>query len=80
MSSSLDFDLDAQINDLELEWRRAYDASIVARAEYQTLASNPSSGVKILDMARERLESSESRKARILVRIERLEDNMLGQG
>jgi hypothetical protein len=80
MSSSLDFDLDAQINDLELEWRRAYDASIVARAEYQTLASNPSSSVKILDMARERLESSESRKARILVRIERLENNMLGQG
>jgi hypothetical protein len=80
MSSSLDFDLDAQINDLELEWRRAYDASIVARAEYQTLASNPSSSVKILDMARERLESSESRTARILVRIERLENNMLGQG
>ena len=80
MSSSLDFDLDAQINDLELEWRRAYDASIVARAEYQALASNPSSGVEILDQARERLERAESRKARVLVRIERLEDNMLTQG
>jgi len=79
MSSSLDFDLDAQINDLELEWRRAYDASIVARAEYQALASNPSSGVEILDQARERLERAESRKARVLVRIERLEDNMLTQ-
>jgi hypothetical protein len=80
MSSSLDFDLDAQINDLELEWRRAYDASIVARAEYQALASNPSSGVEILDLACERLERAESRKARVLVRIERLEDNMLTQG
>jgi hypothetical protein len=31
--SSLDFDLDGQINNLELEWRLVYDASIVARAE-----------------------------------------------
>jgi hypothetical protein len=44
------------------------------------LASNPSSGVEILDLARERLERSESRKARVLLRIERLEDNMLAQG
>jgi predicted Zn-dependent protease len=80
MSSSLDIELDAQISNLELEWRQAYDASIVARAEYQALASNPSSGVEMLDMARERLERTESRKARVLVRIERLEDNMLGQG
>jgi hypothetical protein len=54
MSSSLHFDLDSQITDLELEWRQAYDASIVARAE--------------------------SKKALVLMRIERLEDNMLGQG
>src|SRR5260370_25577984 len=80
MSSSLDFELDAQISNLELEWRQAYDASIVARAEYQALASNPSSSVEILDMARERLERAESGKSRVLLRIERLEDSTLGEG
>jgi hypothetical protein len=80
MSSSLDFDLDAQITDLELEWRQAYDASIVARAEYQALASNPSARADSLDLAGRRLERAESKKARVLMRIERLEDNMLGQG
>ena len=78
--SSLDFDLDAQISNLELEWRLAYDASIVARAEYQALAANRSAGAEALDLAREKLERTESRKARILARIERLEDNMVGQG
>ena len=80
MSSSLDFNLDAQITDLELEWRQAYDASIVARAEYQALASNPSSRAASLDLAGRRLERAESKKALVLTRIERLEDNMLGQG
>ena len=78
--SSLDFDLDAQINNLELEWRLVYDASIVARAEYQALAAKGPASVKALDLARERLERSEAKKARILAKIERLEDDMLGQG
>jgi predicted Zn-dependent protease len=78
--SSLDFDLDGQINNLELEWRLAYDASIVARAEYQTLAAKPSASVESVDMARERLERTEAKKARIMAKIERLEDSMLGKG
>ncbi len=78
--SSLDFDLDGQINNLELEWRLAYDASIVARAEYQTLAAKASASVESVDMARERLERTEAKKARIMAKIERLEDSMLGQG
>ncbi len=77
--SSLDFDLDAKINNLELEWRMVYDASIIARAEYQALAAKRSASVEALDLARERLERSEAKKARILAKIERLEDNMLGQ-
>lgn len=78
--SSLDFDLDGQINNLELEWRLAYDASIVARAEYQTLAAKSSASVESVDLARERLERTEAKKARIMAKIERLEDSMLGKG
>jgi hypothetical protein len=78
--SSLDLDLDGQINHLELEWRLAYDASIVARAEYQTLAAKSSASVELVDMARERLERTEAKKARIMATLERLEDRMLGQG
>jgi len=29
--SSLDFDLDTRMNGLDLEWRRVYEASIIAR-------------------------------------------------
>ena len=78
--SSLEFDLDTKINDLEGEWRSAYDASIVARADYQVLAANRSASVELLDAARERRERAESKKACIMGKIERLEDNLLGQG
>jgi hypothetical protein len=78
--SSLDIDLDTKITDLELEWRLAYDASIVARAEYQSLAAKSRAGAEAIDMARERLEQAEAKKSRIMGKIERLEDAMLGQG
>ena len=39
--SSLDLDLDAHMNNLETEWRQAYESSIVARADYQSLAASP---------------------------------------
>ena len=39
--SSLDLDLDAHMNNLEMEWRQAYESSIVARADYQSLATAP---------------------------------------
>jgi hypothetical protein len=77
--SSLDLDLDAHMNNLELEWRQAYESSIVARADYQTLAATPKSDVHLLELARERIERSEALKARIMAKIERLEDNILGQ-
>ena len=77
--SSLDFDLDTQMNHLEMEWRKAYESSIVARSDYQILASSTKAGANLLEMARERLDRTEALKARIMARIERLEDNMLGQ-
>jgi hypothetical protein len=77
--SSLDLDLDTQMNNLESEWRQVYEASIAARAEYQALAANPKANADLLDTARERLDRAEAFKARIMAKIERLEDHMLGQ-
>jgi hypothetical protein len=77
--SSLDLDLDAHMNNLELEWRQAYDASNIARADYRSLAENPKANADLLERARERLDRSEALKARIMAKIERLEDNILGQ-
>ena len=76
--SSLDFDLDTHMNNLELEWRQAYESSIVARADYQSLAAGPKTDSKLLDLARERLDRTEALKARIMAKIERLEDSLLG--
>jgi hypothetical protein len=77
--SSLDLDLDAHMNNLELEWRQAYETSIVARADYQALAASPRPKADLLDQARERLDRAEALKARIMAKIERLEDTMLGK-
>ena len=77
--SSLDFDLDLHMNRLEGEWRQAYESSIVARADYQSLAASRKANADLLDMARERLDRSEALKARIMAKIERLEDSILGR-
>lgn len=75
--SSLDLDLDTHMNNLELEWRQAYESSIVARADFQSLAASPKANADLIDMARERLDRTEALKARIMAKIERLEDSML---
>jgi hypothetical protein len=77
--SSLDFDSGSHIDHLELAWRRAYEISMVLRAEYQRLAASPAASVDLLDLARERLDRAEALKARITATMERLEDSMLGQ-
>jgi hypothetical protein len=77
--SSLDFDLDTQMNHLETEWRQAYESSIVARFDYQVLAASTKANASLLDMARQRLDRTEALKARIMAKMERLEDNILGQ-
>ncbi len=76
--SSLDLDLDAHMNNLETEWRQAYETSIAARADYQALAASPKASADMLDLARERLDRTEALKARIMAKIERLENNILG--
>ncbi|MGD0489913.1 MAG: hypothetical protein ABSC32_00080 [Steroidobacteraceae bacterium] len=75
--SSLDFDLDTQMNNLEREWRLGYEASIIARAEFQTLAADIKANAAALDAAHERLDQAEALKARIMAKIERLEARLL---
>ena len=77
--SSLDLDLDSHMNYLEIEWREAYERSLIARAEYQALAARPKTNARLLNLARQRLDSTETLKARIMAKIERLEDTILGQ-
>jgi hypothetical protein len=77
--SSLDLELDAHMNNLELEWRQAYESSIVARADYQSLAAAPKINAALLERAQDRLDRTEALKARIMAKIERLEDNMIGR-
>ena len=71
--------MDTQMSELETEWRHAYEMSISARADYQSLAANPAARASLLDRARERLDRAEALKARIMVKIERLETSILGQ-
>ena len=77
--SSLDFDLDAQMIHLEMEYRQAYEESMVARSDFQVLEASTKASASLLDMARQRVDRIEALKARIMAKIERLEDNMLGQ-
>jgi hypothetical protein len=77
--SSLDFDLDAHMNNLEQEWRQAYESSILARADYQALVAAPKANTGLLKLARDRLDRTEVLKARIMAKIERLENSILGQ-
>jgi hypothetical protein len=72
-------DLDVQMSQLESEWRRAYEASVAARADYQKLAAQSGANAELLDLARERLDRAEACKARLMVRMERLESEIIGQ-
>jgi hypothetical protein len=76
--SSLDLELDGRIDDLELEWRQAHEASVIARAEYLALGADLKANVATIDSASERLRRAEATEARIFAKIEMLEDSMLG--
>jgi hypothetical protein len=76
--SSLDFDLDNQMSSLESEWRHAYEVSIEVRAELEVLAGSLKPDTFALAKAQDRLERAEELKARIMAKIERLEDTILG--
>jgi hypothetical protein len=77
--SSLDFDLDSRMSNLESEWRQAYETGIAARAALQALAATRKPDACAVAKAHAQLDQAESLKARIMAKIERLEDSILGQ-
>jgi hypothetical protein len=76
--SSLDLELDGRMDDLELEWREAHEASIIARAEYLALGADLKANAATIDGARERLRRAEATESRVFAKIELLEDSTLG--
>jgi hypothetical protein len=76
--SSLDFELDSRMDDLELEWRQAHETYIIARAEYLALSANLEANSAAIELARERLRRAQTQEARVFSKIELLEDSMLG--
>jgi hypothetical protein len=65
------------MNQLQKEWREAYECGIVARSFYATLAASPAPDAHLLDVARDRLDRINALKARIAAQMESLEDKML---
>jgi hypothetical protein len=47
--------------------------------DYQALSAAPKMNARLLVLARERVDRTEALKARIMAKIERLEDSILGQ-
>jgi hypothetical protein len=72
--SSIDLDLDSQMSALESEWRQAYEAGNAAREQLQALSAMPKPNEFTLAKAYDRLERAEGLKARIMGKIEKLED------
>ncbi len=67
--SSLDFDSDTRMSELEREWREASEASMLARSDYRVLAASTQLSTNLLDLARQRLDRTEARRAWILAEI-----------
>jgi len=77
-----DLDADTQVVQLAVlvrGWYAAYESGIAARAEYQTLARREDAGSELMDRAWERLDRAEARKARVLLKIERLQETLRGR-
>ena len=75
--SSLDFDIDSQMTRLELEWRQAFEASMLARGDFEALRNSEKPDPGRLKQAVDRLERAEALKARVMVKIEKLEESLL---
>ena len=79
-SLDLEFDFDSRVNRLELEWREAFEANLMARAAYHALTASRYADVDSLDRARESLERSEALKSHILNKIDQLERRFQRRG
>lgn len=75
--SSLDFDIDTQMTRLELEWRQAFEASMLARADFDALNADARTDKAHLQKAVEALNKAEGVKARVMRKIESFEDSLM---
>mgnify|MGYP006915172635 CR=1 FL=1 len=75
--SSLDFDIDSQMSRLEVEWRQAFESSMLARADFESLSRSARHDVTRLRRAAQSMERAEARKAHVMRKIARLEQSLL---
>jgi len=75
--NNLDFDIDSQMTRLELEWHQAFEAGMLARADFESLKSSVKPDPGRLQQAVDRLERAEAVKARVMIKIEKLEESLL---
>jgi hypothetical protein len=68
--SSVDFDRDIPMSDLESQWRQAHEATTAARTHYQGVAERLRSLANLFETARENLEILEILEARSLARMQ----------
>jgi hypothetical protein len=75
--SSLDLDVDMRMNRLEIDWHEAYEASISAHVDFESLSHSGAATPERAAKARARLEAADIAKAHIMAEIERLEESLL---
>jgi hypothetical protein len=68
--SSVDLDWNATMNDPELQWRRAHEATMTARTHYEEVAGRLRALANVFEKARERLDILEILEARSLAEIQ----------
>ena len=68
--SSVDFDGDIPMSNLESQWRLAHEATTAARTHYQGIAERLRSLANLFETARENLEILEILEARSLARMQ----------
>ena len=71
--SSLDLALDSQRSSLEMEWQHAYEASINALADYQSVGADRNVDGSARRAARDRLDKALAFKAWVALKIKCLQ-------
>jgi hypothetical protein len=74
--SEPNLELDERMAALEAEWRHVYEAGVEARGELERLQRCGGASVDLLRSAHSRLQRFEVLKARVMEKIERLEESV----
>jgi len=76
--SDLDLAREGDLNDLESEWRRAYEACVAARADYERVYDCPRPNGGLIHVARLRMERAEALKVALMSRMSGAADSPIG--